>query len=154
MRRILEFVIDEEKISLPVRLTLRAARIYRTEFGRDLIRDLTETQREISRPIQQALKSVKLPPQALGLEGDALEKYVLDQVDLSSVIAIEPLADGQIDIGAQCIWAFAKNADEDLPEFSKWLDIFDVVLPVQELCSTLFELWHAATRTTIEIKNG
>ncbi len=90
---------NEKDSDFQVKLTLGAARIYQTQFNRDLFSDLYDLAVEInSKPINKALKSVKLNGKNIAnLSEDELTGLLLQNVDVSELLTERPLTLEQCD---------------------------------------------------------
>ena len=155
MERILEFKSDESTITIPIRLSLRGCRFYRTEFGRDLIADLAALYQAIEgEPQAKFLK--ELSAHQIDPENEiAVKAFLKENPEVMILIADRVLSFEETETGLRILWAFAKNHDDTLQQSAEdWGDSFDTVLPVRELILAIYGLWVAASAPTVALKNG
>lgn len=147
----LKMQIQNEEVILPANLTLKACRIFRQQFGEDILQSMQNIYKAYN----------KSPFEGIDLTGVVVEgkteqeiyNQLLSKIDVSKLNEIRELTAEQTETGYKVIWAFAKNADPDLPGFEDWADSFDYILPVGQIVSALFEAWSKSAKPTIEIKN-
>ncbi len=153
MERVFEIQCDGRSEKVRVRLTLGAARIYRAEFGRDLIEDLaTLYDRIVNRDSLLILEAVKGKDVDLKDE-KALYEAFLESVDIEELTKKKVLGYEDIEQAERLIWAFAKNADSTIPGVDGWIEDLDVVIPMEQFIPALFQLWTGTYKTTITLKN-
>ena len=149
----LKMKMDDQDIDLVVDVTLKACRIYRQQFGRDLVKDLTDTYHKINPSIYDFvdLSEIKVD----GKEETELQQEIIAKAfpaykkyQNTNVFTYD-----DTEQATQIIWAFAKNADEKLPKYEDWIDDFDFILPVKNIITSLYKVWNDSARPTIEIKN-
>lgn len=155
MERVLEIQSDGKTIEIPIRISLRAGRIYRTAFGRDLVEDLVSCEKEINGDkrykLLAALSELDVNPR----NKKAVDEALIKHPDLVLMAMEEPmLTFSETERAQGIIWAFAKNANEHIQGPEDWVDSFPISLPVQKLIPTLLTLWQDASQTTVSIKNG
>ena len=155
MKLTLKMNIDNKDFDLVFDLTNRAGRIYRQYFGRDAIKDLNALHKLANpNPFGSIdVSKVKLPENA---KEDITEKDIIEA--LLQQIDTEKFEDVVFDFShteqaGQIIWAFAKNADDKLPNYEEWIDDFDFVLPVKEIIDVLYDAWNGSAQPTLELKN-
>lgn len=154
MRITLKINVGEKPIELPIQLTMRACRIYRNQFSRDLISDMEALYKRLN---PNPFEGVDLS----GIKSDSMAneeefyKLLMKQVDVTKLMENSEvvLNFDELERGGQIIWAFAKNDRENIPDYEKWIDEFDFVFPVAEIISTLYEAWTKTALPTVELKN-
>lgn len=151
---ITELKRDEKNSDFQVKLTLGAARIYASQFNRDLPTDLYELATEInSKQVQKAVKSIKLKGKNISQMSDEdFQALVMENIDVAELIVERPLTLEQCDRGVNIIWAFAKNADASIKLPEAWLEGFEQ-FPIRKYINSLFDLWTNIQNGTIELKN-
>ncbi len=151
---IIDLKRNEKESDFQVKLTLGAARIYQSQFNRDLFTDLYDLAMEInSKPIQKALKNIKLNGKNVSnLTEDELVELLLQNIDVAELITEKPLTLEQCDRAVNIIWAFAKNADATIPLPDKWIEKFES-FPIRKYVNQIFDLWTEAQNGTIKLKN-
>ena len=150
----LKMKIQDQEFRLEANLTNRAGRIYRQQFGRDLIRDMSEIYKKLHK---SPLEGIDLSGVSFkGKTEEEIYDQILSNVDVGKLVSGQ--SDNTLDFeederGGQIIWAFVKNQDDKTPNYEEWIDSFDFVLPVGDIVSALYEAWTNAARPTIELKN-
>ena len=147
----LKMQIQEQELNLVVNLTLKACRIFRQQFHEDILQQMQSIYKAYN----------KSPFEGMDLSGVTVEgkteqeiyAQLLNKIDVSKLTEVRELTAEQTETGYKIIWAFAKNADPDLPGFDDWVDKFDYILPIGEIITALFEAWNKSAKPTIEIKN-
>ena len=150
----LKMKIQDAEIDLEVNLTNRAGRIYRQQYNRDLIKDMSDIYKKL----------VKSPFEGVDLTGlkivDKTETEIYDQIMERMDVAKMMTTNDQIVLdfedaerAGQIIWAFVKNRDEKLPNYEEWIDSFDFVFPVEKIIPALYDAWGKSAQPTIELKN-
>ena len=151
----LNMKIQDQEFELNANLTNNAGRIYRQQYSRDLLRDMGDIYRKLR----------KSPFEGVNLEGIDLknktEQEIYDQlisrVDVSKILTAqtnkEILSFDEEERAGQIIWAFVKNADNTIPNYEKWIDEFDFILPVGDIVCALYEAWTKSAQPTVELKN-
>lgn len=151
----LKMKIQDQEFNLDVNLANRAGRIYRQQFNRDLLRDMTEIYKKLHKSPFDGIDM-----SGIDLDGKT-EKEIYEQL-LSRVDMAQYLEDhtekNQLDFteterAGQIIWAFVKNNDDKTPNYEDWIDGYDFILPVGEIVSVLYEAWGKSAQPTIELKN-
>jgi hypothetical protein len=151
----LKMNIQDQEIPLKANLTNYAGRIYRQQYGRDLLKDMSEIYKKIHKsPFEGIdLSGIKLT----GLSEDEISEELMKRVDLASLLDSqtdrEILDFDEVERGGQILWAFVKNADRNLAEYEEWIDSFDFVLPIGDIITALYESWTKSARPTVELKN-
>ena len=150
----LKMKIQDQEFELNANLTNNAGRIYRQQFSRDILKDMGDI-----------YKKMHVSPFAgISLEGIVLEgkteseisEQLMSRVDVSKLLTLqekEVLSFEDEELGGRIIWAFVKNADKALPNYEKWIEEFDFILPVGDIVSALYEAWTKSAQPTIELKN-
>lgn len=152
MRRRIVINTDGKEIEIPVKATLKAMQIYRTEFGSDLSKDLNTVYQALNPdPFLDAMERAKIAPG--GMSPEEMQQRILDNLDYSLIQADEPIPDEETQMKTlQIVWAMASAADKGLPPFEKWSEDLDMQ-PIRTLVSCLLEIWREANKTTVELKN-
>lgn len=154
MERVLEIQNDGKTVKIRIRLTLGAARIYRAEFGRDLIEDLeTLYDKLVNKDSHAILEAIKEKDVDLRDE-KALYDAFLESVDISELTKKKGFRYEELEQAARLIWAFAKNSDTMIPGVDAWIENLDAVIPMEEVIPILYQLWSGTYKTTIKIKNA
>lgn len=100
-------------------------RLYRSQVGRDLIRDMKQ--------LEGAYKK------AMSLKEDATEEE-RREAEFQAV---------DLEIFENLAWCLAKNADKSIPnDPDEWLDSIDGVFSIYEVLPQIMELWTAGLETT------
>lgn len=155
MERILEIKGDEGIVTIPVRISLRAGRIYRTEFGRDLIADLATLHQAIEGNWQTEIFKELSRNQVDRKNSAAIEAFFEARPDLMLLMNDRVLSFDETETGLRILWAFAKNHDETIRKgVEEWADSFEAVLPVRDLIEIVYGLWATASAPTVALKNG
>lgn len=150
----LKMKIQDQEFTLNCNLTNSAGRIYREQFSRDLLKDMSDICKKINRsPFDGInLKSIDVK----GKTEQEIYRQILDQVDVSALLDEQ----GNIELdfeeterGYQIVWAFVKNADNKTPTFTEWSDNFDFVLPVGDIVPALYTAWQKSAMPIVELKN-
>ncbi len=139
---------------IKVSMTMNGARIYRQNYNRDMLKDMESIYAKLH----------KSPFEGIDLNGIVVEgkteqeiyDQIISKVDVRKFLATqnkENLDFDETERGAQIIWAFAKNADKNIPDFEEWIANFDYILPVGDIVSELYDAWHKSAMPTIELKN-
>lgn len=149
----LKMKIQDQDFDLVVDVTMKACRIYRQQFGRDIIKDMTEIYRMVNPSIYDMVDMSEI--QVEGKTEDEVYQEVMRKVypeykkhEHTSILDYE-----HTEQASQIIWAYAKNANEALPNFEEWIDSFDFILPVKEIITSLYQVWNETAKPIIEIKN-
>ena len=150
----LKMKIQDQEFTLNCNLTNSAGRIYRQQFSRDLLKDMSDICKKINRsPFEGInLKSVDVK----GKTEQEIYQQILDQVDVSALLESQESKEldfEETERGYQIVWAFVKNADDKTPIFSEWSDGFDFVLPVRDIVPALYTAWQKSAMPIVEIKN-
>lgn len=118
-------VIGGEKIKM--RASALIPRIYRFKFGRDLIRDMKELERNYK-------KAASLPDNASEEERQDSQLSILDLTIFENIA-----------------WTMCKAATPNIPDDpDEWLDNIDGVFSIYEVLPQILELWTAGMATTSE----
>lgn len=118
-------VIGGEEIKM--RASALIPRIYRFKFGRDLIRDMKELERNYK-------KAASLPDNASEEERQESQLSVLDLTIFENIA-----------------WTMCKAADPNIPEDpDEWLDAINGVFSIYEVLPEILALWTAGMATTSE----
>lgn len=152
MKRIIVIHTDDKDIEIPVKASMAALGIYRAEFSSDLIKDLNAVYQALHPdPFADAMKKIDYRPGEM--DDEALKNALLSNVDYRQLSDSETLPDGELLTKAlQIVWAMAKAADKGLKSFGVWCESFDL-LPVKGIVERCNEIWTAANRCTVELKN-
>ena len=118
-------VIGGEKIKM--RASALIPRLYRFKFGRDLIRDMKELERNYK-------KAASLPDNASEEERQESQLSILDLTIFENIA-----------------WTMCKAATPNIPDDpDEWLDNIDGVFSIYEVLPQILELWTAGMATTSE----
>lgn len=149
----LNMKLQDQEFDLTINMTMNAGRIYRQQFQRDLIKDLAELYQKFNLSIYD-----NIDLKGIETEGKT-EKEITQQIITRAFPAwseaqrkITPTYEDTERTG-QILWAFAKNADMNLPGYEKWIDEFDYILPTKEIVIALYGAWNDSAKPTVEIKN-
>lgn len=155
MERVLEIKSGEGSVTIPIRISLRAGRIYRTEFGRDLIADLAELYQVITGDWQTDIFK-ELSRNKVDLkDNSAVEAFFEARPELMLLMNDRVLSFDETETGLRILWTFAKNHDDTIKkDVEAWADSFETVLPVRELIEVVYRLWTTASTPTVALKNG
>ena len=152
MKRTIIIHNEEKDIEIPVKATIKAMQIYRTEFGSDLSKDLSAVFDALNPdPFTDAMKRANLIP---GMQTtEEMQQKILENLDYSMIHMEDPIPDEETQIKVlQIVWAMAKAADPELAAFSEWIDSLDMQ-PIRSLAESVRNIWKEAGKTTIELKN-
>lgn len=149
----LKMEIQGQEFNLAADLTMKAGRIYRQQFTRDLSIDLTDIYQRVNPSIYE-----NLDLSGIQTEGKTTEELTQQVIEKAYPVWVEAqkkasLSYEEMERASQIIWAFAKNADKDLPGYEEWIDSFDFILPVKELITALYGAWNESAKPTVEVKN-
>ena len=152
MKRTIVINTEDELIEIPVKATLKAMQIYRTEFGSDLSKDLTAVYNALNPdPYLDAMKRAGIIPGELTRE--EMQQKILENLDYSMIRIEDSIPDEETQSKIlQIVWAMAKAADPEITAFSEWLDSLDMQ-PIRSLAEVVQKIWLEAGKTTIELKN-
>lgn len=149
----LKMKTQDQDQKLVVDLTMNVGRIYRQQYQRDLFRDLSDIYQKVNPSIYDHLDL-----SGLDIEGKT-EEEITEQI-ISKAIPVwsesqrkSLLSFEDTERASQIIWAFAKNADSELPGYEEWVDSFDFILPIKEIITALFSAWNDSAKPTVEVKN-
>ena len=150
----LEMKIQDQEFDLVVDMTMKAGRIYRQQYNRDLAEDLAEMSNLFSPNPFKYIDPSSIDMNTMSEEEiyDRVMRKAIPEYLLNKKAGMS-LSFDQTERAYQIIWAFAKNADEKLPTCQVWEDIFDFVLPVSTIIPALYEAWEKTARPIVEIKN-
>lgn len=152
MKRTIIIHNEEKDIEIPVKATIKAMQIYRTEFGSDLSKDLSAVFDALNPdPFTDAMKRANLIP---GMQTtEEMQQKILENLDYSMIHMEDPIPDEETQIKVlQIVWAMAKAANPELAAFSEWIDSLDMQ-PIRSLAESVRNIWKEAGKTTIELKN-
>ena len=146
--------MNETNTDLTVNMTMNGARIYRQNFSRDMLKDMNEIYAKFHKSPFDGIDMSGI--QVEGKTDQEIYEQLMAKVDVTKLFALqtkETLDYDETERGAQIIWAFAKNADRNVPDFEEWIEGFDYILPVGDIVTALYEAWHKSAMPTVEIKN-
>ena len=146
--------MNETNTDLTVNMTMNGARIYRQNFSRDMLKDMSEIYQKLHKSPFDGIDMSDI--QVEGKTDQEIYQQIMSKMDVPKLLALqsqETLDYDETERGAQIIWAFAKNADRNTPEFVEWIEGFNYILPVGDIVSALYEAWHKSAVPTVEIKN-
>lgn len=96
-------------------------RLYRAQFGRDLVADMRQLQQGFLKAAQQKE----------------------DGADGSSISAMD------LTIFENVTWTLIRNAGEDIPDTpDEWLDTIDGILSIYKVLPQVFAIWNGNQNTT------
>lgn len=149
----LKMKIQEQEYSLEVNLANRAGRIYRQQFNRDLLKDMSEIYKKLHKSPFEGINIGDID--LTGKTEKDIYEQLISRVDITKFIDQNNVALDfeETETCGKIIWAFAKNRDEKIPNYEDWIDSYDFVLPVGEIVSALYEAWGKSAQPTIELKN-
>lgn len=151
----LKMNIQDQDFTLEVDLTNKAGRIYRQQFGRDLLKDMRELYQKLNRSIFDGIDMSKI--QIIGKTEQEIYEQIIANADVSRLLTAqtdqEPLDFEETEKAGQIIWAFAKNRDENIPNYEEWIDDYDFILPVDKIVTALYNAWAKTAQPIVELKN-
>lgn len=151
----LKMNIQEQEFELNANLTNNAGRIYRQQFSRDILKDMSDIYKKMHRsPFDGIdLKGLEIN----GKTEQEIQDQLMSRIDIAQLLEAQNeaavLTFEEEERGGQIIWAFVKNADRSVPNYEKWIEEFDFILPVGDIVSALYEAWTKSAQPTIELKN-
>lgn len=153
MELTLKMKIGDQEFTLVVNMTNKAGRIYRQKYSRDLVQDLTAINKKINPSIYDYVDISQLD-----IVNKTEEELNADLIRMAYPKYKEYTQNNVLDFtdteqANQIIWAFAKNADDKLPDYEDWIDSFDFVMPVKSIIPVLFDAWTKTAQPIIELKN-
>ena len=146
--------MNETNTEMTVNMTMNGARIYRQNFSRDMLKDMNEIYAKLHKSPFYGIDMSGI--QVEGKTDQEIYEQIMAKVDVTRLFASqtkETLDYDETERGAQIIWAFAKNADRNLPDFEEWIEGLDYILPAGDIVTALYEAWHKSAMPTVEIKN-
>ena len=152
----LKLSINDQVFEIVANATLKVCRIYRQQFGRDLIKDMSEINKMIKPSIYDFVDTEELAKiNTENVSEEELNRTILKKVyPAYRKFEKEVLLDTEhTERANQIIWAFAKNADENLPGYEDWIDEFDFILPVKKIIPALYDAWEKSAQPIVEVKN-
>ena len=151
----LKMKIQDQEIPLEVNLTNRAGRIYRQQFSRDILKDMSEIYKKLHKSILDEIDMSKIDVK--GKTEQEIYEQILSNVDMSKLLAEQSAKDEfsfeETERAGQIVWAFAKNRDIKIPNYEEWIDSFDFILPVLDIVDALYTAWGKSAQPTVELKN-
>lgn len=147
----LKMKIQDQDIALEVNLANRAGRIYRQQYGRDLIADMGDLYKKLNKSPLSDIDMSGIDPENL-TEQEIFER-IMAKVNIDAYMTQNVFSFEDAETAGKIIWAFAKNRNENIPNYEDWIDGFDFVFPVEEIISALYDAWGKSARPTIELKN-
>lgn len=151
----LNMKIQDQEFALEANLSNRAGRIYRQQFNRDLLKDMSELYKKTHRSIFDGVDMTGIDLK--GKSEQEIYEQILSRVDVAkfaeSLNESQTLSFEETDRCGQIVWAFVKNKDINTPNYEEWIDSFDFILPVIDISNALFEAWNKSAQPTIELKN-
>lgn len=155
MKITLKMEIMDHEENLEVNLTNRAGRIYRQQYRRDIIRDMSDLYKKLNKSPFDGIDMT-----GINFRDDTEEEIyaqLIQRVDptklMENLQTEQSLDFEEIERAGQIIWAFVKNYDEKTPDYEEWIDGFDFILPVEKILSALYEAWGKSAQPTLELKN-
>lgn len=147
----LKMIIEEQEIAIDVNLANRAGRIYRQQYGRDLIADMSDLYKKLHKSPFSEIDMTGVDLNAL-TEQEIFER-IMSKIDVNDYLKKQVLSFEDTETAGKIIWAFAKNRNENIPNYEDWIDSFDFVLPVEDIVTALYDAWGKSARPIVEIKN-
>lgn len=151
----LKMKIQDQEFVIAANLTNAAGRIYRQQFSRDLLKDMSDIYKKLHRSPLDGIDMTGV--EIRGKSEQEIYEQILSKVDVTKLVSSQtdkPELDfEETEHAGQITWAFVKNADKDIPNYEKWIDEFDFVLPAGEIVSALYEAWTKSAQPTVELKN-
>lgn len=150
----LKMKIQDQEFALNCDLTNSAGRIYRQQFSRDLLKDMSDICKKINRSPFEGINLKNIDVK--GKTEQEIYQQLLDQVDVTNLLNTQErnvLDFEDTERGYQIVWAFVKNADDKTPTFSEWSDGFDFVLPIRDIVPALYTAWQKTAMPIVELKN-
>lgn len=151
----LKMEIQEEVFTLDLNLANRAGRIYRQQFERDILKDMSDLYRKLHRNPLDIFDLTGFD--AEGKTEEEIHDELMSRVNVDKLMTFQsesiPLDFEETERAGQIIWAFAKNRKESIPSYEDWIDEFDFVLPVEKIIPALYEAWGKSAKPIIELKN-
>ncbi len=144
-------IIEEQEIAIDVNLANRAGRIYRQQYGRDLIADMSDLYKKLHKSPFSEIDMTGVDLNAL-TEQEIFER-IMSKIDVNDYLKKQVLSFEDTETAGKIIWAFAKNRNENIPNYEDWIDSFDFVLPVEDIVTALYDAWGKSARPIVEIKN-
>ena len=149
----LKMKMQDQEFELVADMTMNAGRIYRQQFQRDLIEDLSDIYQKLNPSIYDSIDL-----SGLQTEGKTEEEITQQIIEKALPVWSETrknmlLSFSDTERASQIVWAFAKNADKDLPGYEKWIEGFDYILPIKEIITALYSAWNDSAKPTVEVKN-
>lgn len=150
----LKIKIQDQEFELNANLTNNAGRIYRQQYSRDILKDMGDIYKKMH---VSPLAGINMDGIVLdGKTENEIYEQLMSRVDISKLLTLqekEVLTFEEEERGGQIIWAFVKNADKSLPNYEKWIEDFDYILPIGDIVSALYDAWTKSAQPTIELKN-
>lgn len=150
----LEMNIQDQDFELNCNLTNHAGRIYRQQYSRDILKDMTEIYKKLHISPFEGMNLKGLDVN--GKSEQEIYEQILSRVDMEKLLEAQngkTLDFEDTEKAGQIVWAFAKNADNAIPGYEEWIDSYDFVLPVNDIVTALYEAWNKSARPTVELKN-
>lgn len=151
----LKMKIQDQEFNLDVNLANKAGRIYRQQYGRDILKDMFDLYKKLHKsPLENIdLKGIDIN----GKSEEEIYNELMSRVDISKFVVSQSekqdLDFEDSERAGQIIWAFAKNRNDDIPNYEDWIDEYDFVLPAGEIITVLYDAWGKSAQPTIELKN-
>ena len=147
--------IHDQEFELNANLTNNAGRIYRQQYSRDLLRDMGDIYKKLRKSPFDGINMDGI--ELAGKTEQEIYEQLVSRIDMTKLLTaqneIEILSFEDEERAGQIIWAFVKNADNTIPNYEKWIDGFDFILPVGDIVCALYEAWTKSAQPTIELKN-
>lgn len=149
----LRMTIQDQTFDLNLDMTMKAGRIYRQHFNRDLVKDMSDIYRTVNGSVYNDIDMSKVETE--GKTDEEIAKQLLSQA-VPLYLAHRNNTDLSYEDTErvyQILWAFVKNADEKLSGYEEWIDGFDFILPAKDLITMMYSAWNDSAQPTIELKN-
>ena len=150
----LKLKIQDQEVNLDVNLANRAGRIYRQQYGRDILKDMADIYKKLHKSPLEGINMQDID--LTGKTEQEIYEQILSRVDIAKFMSSqnEDILDFEdTERAGQIIWAFAKNRNDSIPGYEEWIDGFDFVFPVGDAVTALFEAWGKTAQPTVELKN-
>ena len=151
----LKMKIQDQELEINANLTNNAGRIYRQQYSRDLLKDMSEMYNKLHKSPFDGIDMTGI--EIIGKTEDEIQEQLMSRVDISKLIASETdreiLSFEETEKCGQIAWAFVKNADSNTPGYEEWIDSFDFIIPVEDILTVLYEAWTKSAKPTVILKN-
>lgn len=127
--------IDEKKVGF--RATALTPRLYRHQFGRDIVRDMNQLKKAYGKAMKA--KGLEKPPEDAPKQLQEEYQEALQEAQLSVM---------DLEIFENTAWIMARQFDSTVPDNpDDWLENFHV-FSIYEILPEIIKLWHLNQKTT------